>query len=116
MKQYNETLQLFAAPLQTTGTEGLSAEMKTFYDGCLLDNAEPNLVHEQFGDEYPIPQGRGKVIEFRKFSRLNKAMTPLTEGVTPERQHPECDGQHRYRAAVWRFYPDVRHAGYDGAG
>lgn len=84
MKQYNETLQLFAAPLQTTGTEGLSAEMKTFYDGCLLDNAEPNLVHEQFGDEYPIPQGRGKVIEFRKFSRLNKAMTPLTEGVTPE--------------------------------
>ena len=24
------------------------------------------------------------MIEFRKFSRLNKAMTPLTEGVTPE--------------------------------
>ena len=62
MKQYNERLQLFAAPLQTTGTEGLSAEMKTFYDGCLLDNAEPNLVHEQFGDEYPIPQGREVLI------------------------------------------------------
>ena len=82
MREREKMLQLFAT--QTTESAGLSAEMKTFYDGCLIDNAEPHLVHEQFGDEYPIPQGKGKVIEFRKFSRLNKALTPLTEGVTPE--------------------------------
>ena len=36
-----------------------------------------------FGDSYPIPQGSGKQIEFRKYSILGKALTPLTEGVTP---------------------------------
>ena len=43
--------------------------------------AEPKLVHEQFGQRRNIPQGRGKTIEFRKFSQLPKALTPLTEGV-----------------------------------
>ncbi|MBP3508738.1 N4-gp56 family major capsid protein, partial [Oscillibacter sp.] len=44
---------------------------------------EPNLVHDQFGDKYPIPQHGGKTIEFRKYSPLDKALTALTEGVTP---------------------------------
>ena len=78
-------LQLFAT--QTTGTNSsgnsLTAEMKTFYDDTLLDEAQPLLVHHQFGQKRPIPKGRGKVIEFRKFSSLAKATTPLTEGVTP---------------------------------
>lgn len=74
-------LQLFAT--QTTETAGLSAEMKTFYEKRLIDLAEPKLVHGRFGDSYPIPQGSGKQIEFRKYSILGKALTPLTEGVTP---------------------------------
>lgn len=74
-------LQLFAT--QTTETPGLSAEMKTFYEKRLIDLAEPKLVHGRFGDSYPIPQGSGKQIEFRKYSILGKALTPLTEGVTP---------------------------------
>lgn len=61
----------------------LSAEMKTFYDKTLLKNATPLLVHDQFGQKKPIPKGSGKVIEFRKYSPLAKATTPLTEGVTP---------------------------------
>ncbi len=76
-------LQLFAENLMTTGSEGLSAEMKTFYEKRLIDLAEPKLVHGRFGDSYPIPQGSGKQIEFRKYSILGKALTPLTEGVTP---------------------------------
>lgn len=76
-------LQLFAENLMTTGSEGLSAEMKTFYEKRLIDLAEPKLVHGRFGDSYPIPQGSGKQIEFRKYSILSKALTPLTEGVTP---------------------------------
>ena len=50
---------------------------------CIRDRAEPLLVHNQFGDKYPIPAGSGKKIEFRKYSALPKALTALTEGVTP---------------------------------
>lgn len=81
MKHLKLNLQLFAT--QTTETSTLSAEMKTYYAKRLLDMAEPNLVHRQFGDSYPIPHGGGKKIEFRKYSSLPKALTPLTEGVTP---------------------------------
>ena len=76
------SLQLFA-DVQTTLTEGLSAEMKTFYDMTLIDEAAPALVHDQFGQKRPIPKNGGKMIEFRKFAPLTKALTPLTEGVTP---------------------------------
>lgn len=82
-------LQLFAAPepvqttaLNTTGND-LSPEMKTYYSDYLIDNATPKLVHDQFGQKKPIPKRGGKTIEFRKYSPLAKALTPLTEGVTP---------------------------------
>ena len=82
---YNKiNLQLFAATVQTTLLEGLSAEMKTFYDMTLIDEASANLVHDQFGQKRPIPANGGKTIEFRKFSSLPKATTALTEGVTPD--------------------------------
>lgn len=68
--------------LKATGND-LSPEMKTFYDKTLIDEAEPNLVHDQFGQERDIPRNGGKTIEFRKFSSLPKASTPITEGVTP---------------------------------
>lgn len=67
----------------TTTTTTLSAEMKTFYDMRLIDEASPMLVHEQFGQKRPIPQGGGKTVNFRRFSPLAKATTALTEGVTP---------------------------------
>jgi len=75
----NETLNV-----QTTVMEGLSPEMKTFYDMTLIDEASASLVHDQFGQKRPIPQGGGKTIEFRRFAPLAKATTPLTEGVTPD--------------------------------
>ena len=83
-------LQLFAGNLNTnvttqTGTgQDLSAENKTFYDKNLIRYATPNLVHKQFGQKRPIPKNGGKKIEFRRFSPLAKALTPLTEGVTPD--------------------------------
>lgn len=77
-------LQLFANVVQTTLLGGLSPEMKTFYDMTLIDEAESNLVHDQFGQKRPIPKNGGKTIEFRKFASLAKALTPLTEGVTPD--------------------------------
>lgn len=80
----NYDIQLFADSVQTTGAAGLSAEMKTFYDMALIDEAQANLVHDQFGQKRPIPANGGKIIEFRKFAPLAKATTPLTEGVTPD--------------------------------
>ena len=92
MKEYLIDLQLLAnhvnVTTDTTATTGndLSPEMKTFYDMTLLDEAGPQLVHDQFGQKRPIPKGSGKTIEFRKFDSLPKALTPLTEGVTPDGQ------------------------------
>ena len=77
-------LQMFANTVQTTLLTGLSAEMKTFYDMTLIDEAQAALVHDQFGQKRPIPKNGGKTIEFRKFAALTKALTPLTEGVTPD--------------------------------
>lgn len=86
---YAINLQLFAelnTNVTTAATEGnnLSAEMRTFYDMTLIDMAGPELVHDQFGQKRPIPQGNGKTVNFRKFSSLPKATTALTEGVTPD--------------------------------
>ena len=84
MSIYTINLQLFANVVQTTLLDGLSPEMKTFYDMTLIDEASANLVHDQFGQKRPIPANGGKTIEFRKFAPLAKATTPLTEGVTPD--------------------------------
>ena len=76
-------LQVFAQEnTQTTG--GLSAEMKTYYGMELLENAKPQLVHNQFAATKPLPVGGGKTVEWRKFGAFDKALTPLTEGVTPD--------------------------------
>ena len=79
-------LNLFAGNTNVTTDSGLSKEMKTFYSDYLIDMAEPNLVHDQFGQKHPIPKNGGKIIEFRKYDSLPKALTPLTEGVTPNGQ------------------------------
>lgn len=83
--KYILNLQLFAEMnTNITGDAGLSVENKTFYDMTLIDEAQAELVHDQFGQKRPIPKNGGKKIEFRKFAALPKALTPLTEGVTPD--------------------------------
>ena len=88
MKDFKFNLQMFAGNLNTNTTlsAGLSDEMKTYYSDYLIDNAQPELVHDQFGQKHPIPQNGGKTIEFRKFVPLGKALTPIVEGVTPDGQ------------------------------
>ena len=61
----------------------LSPEMKVYYKTTLIEEAQPNLVHAQFGQKRDIPSGSGKTIEFRKYDSFGKALTPLSEGVTP---------------------------------
>ena len=81
-------IQLFAdqPPVNTTASEGLSPSMRTFYADLLRDGVEPNLVHDQFGQQKDIPANSGKTINFRRFDPLPKMTTPLTEGVTPDGQ------------------------------
>lgn len=86
-KKFALNLQLFnntnVTTAATTGND-LSVEMKTFYSDYLIDNAKPLLVHDQFGQKHPIPKNGGNTIEFRKYSPFAKALTPITEGVTPD--------------------------------
>ena len=96
MFEYKINLQLFAVLANganatvASGSMGagpvnsdLSPENKTFYDMNLIQEAQAQLVHDQFGVKRPIPAGSGKTIEFRKFHSYDKALTPLQEGVTP---------------------------------
>ena len=68
---------------QTTLLGDLSDEMKTYYSDYMIDAAVPLLVHDQWAQKHPIPKNGGKIIEFRKYSPLAKALTALTEGATP---------------------------------
>ena len=83
---FDINLRMFDGQLntQTTASEGLTPEMRTYYSDYLIDEAEPNLVHDQFGQKHPIPRNGGKTIQFRKFRPFTKATTPLKEGITPD--------------------------------
>lgn len=78
---------------QTGAGQDLSPEMKTYYDKNLIKYAKPMLVHNQFGQKKPIPKKGGKVVEFRRRDPLPKALTPLTEGVTPNGRKIEVKAQ-----------------------
>lgn len=69
--------------MERTSNSDLSPEMKEFYSKDLIEMVGPNLIHAQFGDKVVIPKGHKREIEWRKFSKFSKALTPLTEGVTP---------------------------------
>lgn len=69
--------------MATETTLTLTKEMATFYKTRVLETLKPNLVFGQFAEKKEIPKGNGKTIQFRRFSRLKPATTPLTEGTPP---------------------------------
>ena len=85
----NINLQLFAeAPdfaVNKTTDSGLTAELKTFYDTELLENARVEMFYAQFGKKQPLPANRGKTVEWRKWNTFAKA-GKLEEGVVPTGQ------------------------------
>lgn len=76
---------LFIHDLNTNVTTdtGMTDEMKTYYSSYLIGYTKTLLIHDQFGQKHPIPRSGGNKIEFRKKTPFAKALTPLTEGVTP---------------------------------
>lgn len=60
-------------------------ENKAYYDKNLLENVKPKLVHQLYGEKKSIPANQGTTIVFDKYDNfdVDEAMTPLTEGETP---------------------------------
>ena len=81
MKLSKLNLRLF--DLNTNKTEELPAEVRTYYSDYLIDNAKPNLVHDQFAQKNSISKNGGRTVSFRRFMPFEKATARLSEGVTP---------------------------------
>ena len=60
----------------------MTPAMKTYYDTELLENARAELIYAQLGRTEPLPAGRGKTVEWRKWNTLPNAAA-LREGVIP---------------------------------
>lgn len=86
MAKFPLIIDLFFAVINKTTSSGMSVSMQTYYERKLLENVEPQLVHAQFADKYPIPQNNGKSISIRKWTPFAAATTALTEGVPPDGQ------------------------------
>ncbi len=63
-----------------TDSTGLSPAMQTFYNRTLLRTFEPELVHLQFGEIYPMPLNNGLIMNMRKLVPLATDTTALKEG------------------------------------
>lgn len=69
----------------TTSTSAMSPALKEFYDTEMLENARQELCYAQFAKTQPLPAGRGKSVEWRKWNTFQKA-TKLVEGIIPDGQ------------------------------
>lgn len=71
--------------IQTISAAGnqLTTQNKTFYDRTLLERLLPNLIWTKYGQKKGAPKHEGNTVNFRRFSSLAAATTPLTEGTTP---------------------------------
>lgn len=74
----NGTVTPFSSPYT------LDPTLKTYYDTELLENTREKRIFAQFGQKQPLPQGRGKTVEWRKWNTLPPAMKALVEGVNPK--------------------------------
>lgn len=68
-----------------TGTGSVATKPQAFYDKVLLKTLRArSFDHERFAQTRPMPKNYGDTINFRKIGVLQPALTPLTEGVTPD--------------------------------
>lgn len=57
--------------------------INSFYSRDLLFRAQPRLVHNRYAQIKDVPTGNSSTINFKRYSNLSNATTPLVEGVTP---------------------------------
>ena len=71
--------------MNATTDQGLSPELKAFYDTELLENARAELIYAQFAKRQPLPANHHGTVEWRKWNTFDRA-GKLTEGVIPTGQ------------------------------
>lgn len=67
-----------------TSTSQVDPGAEVYYDRVLLERAQYELIFSQYGQTRDIPSKSTDSIKFRQYSNLAPAITPLTEGVTPQ--------------------------------
>ncbi|MGM9949773.1 MAG: hypothetical protein ACI33P_06585, partial [Lysinibacillus sp.] len=71
--------------LTSTISTAPGTKPQAFYDKALLAVLrQTEFGFDRFAQKKPIPKGNGRVVNFRKLGKLAPALTPLTEGVTPD--------------------------------
>ena len=86
-------IQFFAGPPDNTsvsvqtGTGANSTKPNAYYDKLLLNLlVQTDFHHAKFAQNRDMPTRTGDTVNFRKITKLEPALTPLTEGVTPTGQ------------------------------
>lgn len=69
----------------TQKTTDIPESIAKYYDKALLELLRHKMqLHLKFAQKRPMPKNAGDTISFRKIVGLEPALTPLTEGVTPD--------------------------------
>ena len=77
-------LQFFATVTQKQA-DVIESKPQAYYDKQLLTLLRHKTqMHHKFAQKRPMPMRSGDTVSFRKIVKLEPALTPLTEGVTPE--------------------------------
>lgn len=89
MAQYMKlNVQQFAGNLNLNTTAVSTApatKPSAYYDKVLLTVLrQTEFGFDKFAQKKTIPTGNGRTVNFRKLGKLAPALTPLTEGVTPD--------------------------------
>jgi len=66
-----------------TGTNNMPEGVKEFYDKLHLAIAMPKLLFSLWAQKRPLKSQSGETIKFRRYGKLPKNKTPISEGVTP---------------------------------
>lgn len=83
MKFMKLNIRQFDSNVQTTAV--IPESIGKYYDKALLELLRHKMkMHLKFAQKRPMPKNTGDTISFRSITKLEPALTPLTEGETPE--------------------------------
>lgn len=81
IKLLNVNISQFA----TQKTTDIPESIGKYYDKALLELLRHKMqMHLKFAQKRPMPKNSGDTISFRSITKLEPALIPLTEGVTPD--------------------------------
>ena len=72
--------------LNKTTSPGVAPGVVEYYERALLENMQPEMLHNMDAQKRTLPLNNGKTVQFRKFSPFAAITKPLEEGVTPDGQ------------------------------